>query len=379
MGIKKINPSLFHGHRQEYDHATRGGVPGRGKAVPNMTAGLLKPETGETRAGIASSPLSATCEELQEEIQKLKISEKEFQKILEWLKNEVAKWRVLIEQSREGIVILAENGAVYEANQRFAEMLGYPMNEVRKLHVWDWDFRYSKEELREMLRTVDASGACFETQHRRKDGSVIDVELSNNASVFPDQKLILCVCRDITENKRAEERLRENEKKYRDLSVVDELTQLFNYRHFLSRLRAEVLRPNRAIPPSLLFIDLDDFKVFNDSFGHIEGDRVLKRIGEVITRCVRGTDYPFRYGGDEFAVLLPATSREETADIARRILDELKKERFSPVPGKFVSLTASIGVAQYAPPEDVQEFVSRADRCMYAAKKEGKNRICFDS
>lgn len=343
-----------------------------------MTAELLKIETGEVRAGIAS-PLSATYEELQEEIEKLKISEREFRKILEWLKDEVAKWRILIEQSREGIVVLTEDGSVYEANQRFAEMLGYPMNEVRKLHVWDWDFRYSKEELREMLRTVDASGACFETQHRRKDGSVIDVELSNNASVFPDQKLILCVCRDITENKRAEERLRENEKKYRDLSVVDELTQLFNYRHFLSRLRAEVLRPNRAIPPSLLFIDLDDFKVFNDSFGHIEGDRVLKRIGEVITRCVRGTDYPFRYGGDEFAVLLPATSREETADIARRILDELKKERFSPVPGKFVSLTASIGVAQYAPPEDVQEFVSRADRCMYAAKKEGKNRICFDS
>ena len=73
MGIKKINLSLLHGHRQEYDHTTRGGVPGRGKAVPNMTAGLLKPETGETRAGIASSPLSATCEELQEEIEKLKI------------------------------------------------------------------------------------------------------------------------------------------------------------------------------------------------------------------------------------------------------------------------------------------------------------------
>ena len=342
-----------------------------------MTAKILEP--GETRAGIASSPLSATCEELQEEIEKLKISEREFRKILEWLKDEVAKWRILIEQSREGIVVLTEDGSVYEANQRFADMLGYPLNEVRKLHVWDWDFRYSKEELREMLRTVDASGACFETQHRRKDGSVIDVELSNNASVFPDQKLILCVCRDITENKRAEERLRENEKKYRDLSVVDELTQLFNYRHFLSRLRAEVLRLNCAIPPSLLFIDLDDFKVFNDSFGHIEGDRVLKRIGEVITRCVRGTDYPFRYGGDEFAILLPMTPREDAAAIAERILCEFRNEPFSPVPANFVSVTVSIGVARYEPPEDVQEFVSRADRCMYAAKREGKNRICFDS
>ena len=344
-----------------------------------MTAELLKIETGEVRAGIAS-PLSATYEELQEEVEKLKISEREFRKILEWLRDEVAKWRVLIEQSREGIVILTEDGSVYEANQRFADMLGYPLNEVRKLHVWDWDFRYSKEELREMLRTVDASGACFETQHRRKDGSVFDVELSNNASVFPDQKLILCVCRDITENRRTEEQLRENEKKFRELSIVDELTQLFNYRHFLNQLRMEVLRSDRyEVPLCLLFIDLDDFKKFNDSFGHIAGDRVLKRIGEVITRCIRRTDYPFRYGGEEFAILLPMTPREDAAAIAERILCEFRNEPFSPVPANFVSVTVSIGVARYEPPEDVQEFVSRADRCMYAAKREGKNRICFDS
>ena len=378
MGIKKIKTSLFHGHRQEYDHTTRSGVPGKGRADPKMTAKIL--ETGETRAGIASSPLSATYEELQEEIEKLKISEREFHKILEWLKDEVAKWRVLIEQSREGIVILTENGSVYEANQRFADMLGYPMGEVRKLHVWDWDFRYSKTELREMLRTVDASGAHFETQHRRKDGSVIDVELSNNASVFPDQKLILCVCRDITEYRRTEEELRENEKKFRELSIVDELTQLFNYRHFLNQLRMEVLRSDRyEVPLSLLFIDLDDFKKFNDSFGHIAGDRVLERIGEVITRCIRQTDYPFRYGGEEFAILLPMTPREGAAVIAERILQEFRNEPFTPIPVNSVSVTVSIGVAQYNPPEDVQEFVNRADKCMYTAKKEGKNRICFDS
>ncbi len=344
-----------------------------------MTAEPVRLDIKESRAEIASSSLSATYEELQEEIEKLKISEREFRKILEWLKDEVAKWRVLIEQSREGIVILTEDGSVYEANQRFADMLGYPMNEVRRLHVWDWDFRYSKEELREMLRTVDASGARVETQHRRKDGAVIDVELSNNASVFPDQKLILCVCRDITENRRAEEELRENEKKFRELSVVDELTQLFNYRYFLNRLQMEVSRPDRCDPPpSLLFIDLDDFKEFNDSFGHIEGDRVLKRIGEVITRCVRQTDYPFRYGGDEFAILLPMTPREDAAAIAERILGEFRNERFSPVPAKPVSVTISIGLAHYEPPEDIQEFVSRADRCMYTAKKTGKNRVCVD-
>lgn len=345
-----------------------------------MTSDFFQRETKEARAEAVSSALSSTCEELQEEIQKLKISEKEFQKILEWLKGEVTKWRVLIEQSREGIVILAEDGSVYEANQRFADMLGYPMNEVRKLHVWDWDFQHSKTELREMLRTIDSSGAHFETRHRRKDGSVFDVELSNNASVFPDQKLILCVCRDITEYRRTEEELRENEKKFRELSIVDELTQLFNYRHFLNQLRMEVLRSDRYdIPLSLLFLDLDDFKKFNDSFGHIEGDCVLKRVGDVIARCIRQTDYPFRYGGEEFAILLPMTPREGAAAIAERILCEIRNEPFPPVSVNSVSVTVSIGVAQYKPPEDVQEFVNRADKCMYAAKKEGKNRVCFDS
>lgn len=349
-----------------------------------MTSEISRSDPKEARKGASaesvSSALSSSYEELQEEIQKLKISEREFQKILEWLKNEVAKWRVLIEQSREGIVILAEDGAVYEANQRFADMLGYSMGEIRKLHVWDWDFQHSKAELREMLRTVDSSGAHFETKHRRKDGSVFDVELSNNASVFPDQKLILCVCRDITEYRRTEEELRENEKKFRELSIVDELTQLFNYRHFLNQLRMEALRSDRyEIPLSLLFIDLDDFKKFNDSFGHIEGDRVLKRIGEVITRCIRQTDYPFRYGGEEFAILLPMTPREGASAIAERILHEFRNEPFSPVPVNTVSVTVSIGVAQYKPSEDVQEFVSRADQCMYTAKKEGKNRIRLDA
>ena len=92
-----------------------------------MTSELFKRDSKEVRAESVSSALSASYEELQEEIQKLRISEKEFQRILEWLKNEVAKWRVLIEQSREGIVILAEDGSVYEANQRFADMLGYPI------------------------------------------------------------------------------------------------------------------------------------------------------------------------------------------------------------------------------------------------------------
>jgi PAS domain S-box-containing protein len=123
------------------------------------------------------------------------------------LADETTRRRILIDQSRDGIVILDQNGKVYEANQQFAEMLGYTPEETAKLHVWDWEYLHPREQVMEMLRTVDEAGDHFETQHRRKDGSVYDVEISTNGTMFAGQKLIFCVCRDITERKKAEEKL----------------------------------------------------------------------------------------------------------------------------------------------------------------------------
>jgi PAS domain S-box-containing protein len=109
-----------------------------------------------------------------------------------------------LEQSREGIVVLDQNGKVYEANKRYADMLGYSMEKIHNLHVWDWDTQFTKEQLIEMIRSVDDAGAYFETRQRRKDGAIIDVETSNNGAVYREQKLEFCVCRNITDRKRAE-------------------------------------------------------------------------------------------------------------------------------------------------------------------------------
>jgi PAS domain S-box-containing protein len=130
----------------------------------------------------------------------------------EALADEATRRRILVDQSRDGIVILDNNGKVYETNQRFAEMLGYTPEETTKLHVWDWEYLYPRERVLEMIRTVDEAGDHFETQHRRKDGSVYDVEISTNGAVCAGQKLVFCVCRDITERKQAEEALKESQK-----------------------------------------------------------------------------------------------------------------------------------------------------------------------
>ena len=129
----------------------------------------------------------------------------------EALAQEAIRRRILVEQSRDGIVVLDQNGKVYEANRRFAEMLGYSAEEMRQLHVWDWDGQFSREQLQEMLRLVDADGGHFETVHRRKDGTVFDVEISTNGAVLAGQKLIFCVCRDISPRKAAERALQESE------------------------------------------------------------------------------------------------------------------------------------------------------------------------
>jgi len=139
------------------------------------------------------------------------------------LADEATRRRLLIDQSLDGIVVLDVDAQVVEANQRFAEMLGYSLEEVRELHTWDWDKNFPPEEILEMGRNVDEKGFRLETKHTRKDGSVIDVDISINGTMCGGQKLIFCVCRDVTERKEMEEALRQSEEKYKaffDSSVI---------------------------------------------------------------------------------------------------------------------------------------------------------------
>jgi len=185
---------------------------------------------------------------------------------------------------------------------------------------------------------------------------------------------------DVTARKQAEKALQESEERYRELSIVDDLTQLYNSRHFYFQLKIELERSNRYEQPlTLLLMDIDNFKAFNDTYGHIEGDHVLRRLGQVVKRCLRETDLAYRYGGEEFTILLPMTTSEDGAVTAERIRTEFKKENFSPAPCQEIHLTVSIGLAQYKPQEDMKTFVHRVDQLMYQAKKNGKNRVCSEA
>ncbi|HFQ80324.1 MAG TPA: diguanylate cyclase [Desulfobacterales bacterium] len=177
---------------------------------------------------------------------------------------------------------------------------------------------------------------------------------------------------DISQQVAAEEALKESERRYRELSTVDELTGLFNKRYFNQVLQMELNRTVRyGGSLSLIMMDIDNFKLHNDTYGHAEGDKVLARLGEIVKGAVRDNDVACRYGGEEFVVILPATAGQGGLVVAERIREIFAAERFCE--GQ-VQKTLSLGVAEYVAGDNREIFIKRADANLYEAKESGKNR-----
>jgi diguanylate cyclase (GGDEF)-like protein len=160
-------------------------------------------------------------------------------------------------------------------------------------------------------------------------------------------------------------------------AAVDPLTGLFNRRYFETRIDEEIQRARRySLDLALLVIDADDFKLFNDLLGHLVGDRVLRAMSDTLRRSVRAFDVCTRFGGEEFAILMPGSSAASALQSAERIRQRIADYRFDPalVPSD-VRTTISIGVAVLRSEDDAQGLLARADRALYAAKAGGKNCV----
>jgi len=169
----------------------------------------------------------------------------------------------------------------------------------------------------------------------------------------------LALAAETTEHKRAEEHVRQ-------LAVTDPLTGLANYRRLLGAVDLEIKRYGRTGRSfAILLFDLDGLKRINDNYGHVVGSRALCRLGEVLRTYCRGVDTPARYGGDEFAVVLPETTAKSAEQIATRIRDRVAKDEEVP------PISASVGIAVF--PEDgetIETLLSRADRSLYYMKRQ---------
>jgi diguanylate cyclase (GGDEF)-like protein len=145
-----------------------------------------------------------------------------------------------------------------------------------------------------------------------------------------------------------------------ELSITDALTGLYNQRHFYTRLKEELARAKRQYRPfSLILLDLDDFKAYNDTYGHFAGDEVLRSFGGIISNLIReGADSGYRYGGDEFAIILTEADRGMAEEICRRIAKSLEVEEYN----------ASMGYSTYSSGMTVKDLVEEADKALYKSK-----------
>jgi len=171
-------------------------------------------------------------------------------------------------------------------------------------------------------------------------------------------------------------RVRESQQTLESLAITDGLTGLYNRRHFEDAVDKELRRCERdSRTSSLLFLDLDQFKSYNDRWGHTQGDAELKRVSAAVKESIRATDVAFRYGGEELAVLLHSCPKEQAAHVADKICHAVRAPALKPGALEGRTTTISIGVATY--PEDgqgVRPLVDAADAALYAAKAQGRDR-----
>jgi len=169
-------------------------------------------------------------------------------------------------------------------------------------------------------------------------------------------------------------------RKLEHLSMCDVLTDLYNRRCFDVKLQEEVPRAHRqGYPVFLALIDVDGFKAYNDKYGHQAGDVVLQAIGHGLIRCTReNVDWSFRYGGDEFAVIIPYASIDQVTRIAERIL-QYHRDHHPPETGLSIGLAQFVRHPGHSWDEDIADLITRADKALYQSKKSHGNRVVRDS
>src|SRR5438477_1352261 len=218
--------------------------------------------------------------------------------------------------------------------------------------------------------------------------SIICVPLKSKHRVLGVIQLINCAMESFTDNEMfflhalcdyaaiAIDNARAVEK-IQELTITDDCTGLYNARHLYKTLESEVYRSHRFnYEFSVIFVDLDHFKQVNDTHGHLVGSKLLNEIGFMIKSHLRLIDYAFRYGGDEFVVLLPQTGKESALVVARRLRDNLRTSNFCAEEGLNLNVRASIGVATY--PHDAktpQDIIRQADEMMYLVKNSSRDNI----
>jgi diguanylate cyclase (GGDEF)-like protein/PAS domain S-box-containing protein len=309
-------------------------------------------------------------------------------------------YRGIFENAIEGIFQTDAQGRYMSANPALAQMYGYSSPQELMAELTDIGNQLyvndgRRDEFARLLARNDQVSK-FDSQVRRKDGGIIWISENARAVRAPDGEL-LCyegTVEDITERKWQENQLEDQQARLQEinlqlqsLATLDGLTGLKNHRALQESLKHECGRALRdSTPLSVLLLDVDRFKAYNDSFGHPAGDAVLRQLARVLKCVARETDFVARYGGEEFAIVLPNTDHEGALSLAERFRDRIEHETWPLRP-----VTASVGAATYVSPALSAEpdenavndestlrcptLISEADKALYWSKTSGRNCV----
>ena len=280
--------------------------------------------------------------------------------------------RSITTAAQDAVILIDPLGLVTYWNPAAEHMFGYTEAEIlgRNLHDLVVPERYLEQHhagLEKFFKSGEGAmiGRTTLIQAKHKNGDEFPVDISLSSFKLRGQWNAVGIVRNATERVKAEERLQQ-------LATTDPLTGICNRRCFDETLEREVNRAARLSSPlSLILFDVDHFKRVNDMFGHQTGDRVLAQLAGAVSGAIRTSDLFSRWGGEEFAVLLPGSNLAAAHLLAEKLRSVLEAQPFPDVG----QITCSFGVGEYAPGDDADGLMKKVDHCLYRAKTLGRNRV----
>jgi diguanylate cyclase (GGDEF)-like protein/PAS domain S-box-containing protein len=274
-----------------------------------------------------------------------------------------ARYRALAGNLSYGICRCSLDGRFLEVNQAMMKILGYDSRDELLAQFLARDIIQDPVKRGQLLGQTsgDALAEPLETEWKRKDDTVLKIRVSGQEVLSEQGQLEAyeVIAEDVTKQRELEDLLRRQ-------AASDPLTGLANYRHLVDILDSEIKRSKRTGREfALLFFDVDGLKLINDRYGHLIGNQALCRLADVLTSSCRDIDTPARFGGDEFAVVLPETHAQDAQHVARRICESVSTDANGP------ALSVSVGVAVY--PQNgnsIERLLCEADSQLYSVKQQ---------
>lgn len=293
-------------------------------------------------------------------------------------------YRLLAENVEDVVTRIDAEGRRLYISPSVEKLLGWSASEILSEDAYSNIHPSHREVLKDLIRRLgpDNRTATCEYLTRRRDGTYVWVEAQLNFVEDPEEPTseIVGVIRDISKRKAAEERLLEANEQLKALSETDTLTGVANRRRFDRAFDAEFKRCQRSGSQlSVLFIDIDKFKAFNDRYGHSEGDHCIRRVAQALSSTLkRPADLVARYGGEEFAVLLPETAPANAEAVAETVRQAVADLQIAHEGNQHGCVTISVGIAggKCDARNSTGSMLAAADGALYVAKEQGRNRVC---